>query len=207
MTELKMEDLQEKAPASEAEQETTEQVVTEQDPLKIELEKVQKKEGRTHDEKILYKFNELKKEVKERGLLPEEADLIDVSDDEAPVTVGMLKKMQADSAIKTSLQLADDISNETERELVKHHITNTIRSTGNPSEDLRLARAIVNEVRNRQILEENDRKIPAKTYSSGTSAPAKLADPEPEMTKEEITLMQWSGMSKEDVFKARKASK
>lgn len=202
MTELKMEDLQEKAPASEAEQETTEQ-----DPLKIELEKVQKKEGRTHDEKILYKFNELKKEVKERGLLPEEADPIDVSDDEAPVTVGMLKKMQADNAVKTSLQLADDISNEIERELVKHHINNTIRSTGNPSEDLRLARAIVNEVRNRQILEENDRKIPAKTHSSGTSAPAKLADPEPEMTKEEITLMQWSGMSKEDVFKARKASK
>lgn len=207
MNDLKMEDLQEQTPASEVKKETTEEVVTEQDPLKIELEKVQKKEGRTHDEKILYKFNELKKEVKERGLLPEEADPIDVADDDAPVTVGMLKKIQADNAVKTSLQLADDIQNETEKELVKHHINNTIRSTGNPSEDLRLARAIVNETKNRQILEEVDRKIPAKTHSSGTSAPAKQLDVEPELSKEEITLMQWSGMSKEDVFKARRASK
>lgn len=203
MTELTMEDLQNKAPASEAE-ETTETVV-EQDPLKTELEKVQKKEGRTHDEKILYKFNELKKEVKERGLLPEEADPVETADDDSPVTVGMLKKMQQDAAAKTALQLADDISDETERELTKHHLSNSIRPTGNPSEDLRRARAIVNEVKNRQIVEEITRKTPAKAYSSAGSAPLRQTIIEPELSAEELTFTRPPfNMTKEQILKTRK---
>lgn len=203
MTELTMEDLQNKAPAFEAEQ-TTETVV-EQDPLKTELEKVQKKEGRTHDEKILYKFNELKKEVKERGLLPEEADPVETADDDSPVTVGMLKKMQQDAAAKTALQLADDISDESERELTKHHLSNSIRPTGNPSEDLRRARAIVNEVKNRQIVEEITRKTPAKAYSSASSAPLRQTIIEPELSAEELAFTRPPfNMTKEQILKTRK---
>lgn len=202
MTDLKMEDLQEKAPASEAEK-ITDETVVEQDPLKTELERVQKKESRTHEEKLLFKKQQIDKEVRELGLLNDEP-ISEVEDDNSPVTVGMLKKFQQEAAAKTALQMTDDISDETERELVKYHLTNTIRSTGSPSEDLNLARSIVNAAKNKQIIEEVERKIPTKNYSSATSASARQTTSEPELTAEELTLMKWSGISKEQVFKSRK---
>lgn len=202
MTDLKMEDLQEKAPASEAEK-ITDETVVEQDPLKTELERVQKKESRTHEEKLLFKKQQIDKEVRELGLLNDEP-ISEVEDDNSPVTVGMLKKFQQEAAAKTALQMTDDISDETERELVKYHLTNTIRSTGSPSEDLNLARSIVNAAKNKQIIEEVERKIPTKNYSSATSAAARQITSEPELTAEELTLMKWSGISKEQVLKSRK---
>lgn len=206
-----MEDLVEKTdPTSESAQATETETVTEQDPLKQELERVQKKETRSELEKAAFSLKKTAERLKELGGDPVSALGIESkketepeSDDDAPVTVGMLKKLQQETAHKSALQLADDIENETERELVKYHLENSIKSSGNPQEDVRLARTIVNAVKNKQIIEEQSRKIPAKTHSSASSAPAKV-EQEVELTMEELAFMRPPfNMTKDEILKAR----
>jgi len=183
-----------------AEVETT--VETEQDPLKTELEKIKSKgEGRTELEKLRYKKQQLEKREKE--LLGDDSEPISEEDDDsAPVTVGMLKKIQAQTAAKTALQMTDEIPNEVERELVKYHLQNTIRSTGNPSEDVNLARAIVNAAKNKQVLEMVTSKPTAKSASSASSANAKVEE-KPTLTTEEMEFKRAFGLSDEQILKSR----
>lgn len=197
---LKMEDLQEVVvPTSET---TTED---EQDPLKEELEKVQKKDGRTELEKAAFSLKKNAERLKELGgdpssILGVEKD--DVEEDDKPVTMGMLKKLQQETASKTAVQLAEAIGNETERELTKYHLENSIKSTGNPQEDFRLAQAIVNSVRNAKIIEESARKPEAKNHSSASGADKKHI-PQEEITAQEQMFMKQFGLTKEEVIKAR----
>lgn len=175
----------------------------EQDPLKKELKKVQGKgEGRTRKEKLLFSKKKIEDQLRELEEDDGEDD-DDEEDDDAPVTVGMMKKMRQKETVKTALQLADDIEDDVERELVKHHVANTIRSTGNPTEDLALARAIVNSKKNVQIIEEVQRKPGAKTHSSAGGAPARSA-PQQELTAEEAQFMRPPfNMTKEQILAAR----
>lgn len=178
----------------------TAETVVEQDPLKTELEKVQRK-GRTKTEKLLYTRNRINDQLKELGV--EEDPNLEVDDEDQPVTLGMLKKMQAKDATKTALDLADDVSNPTERELVRYHLENTIRSTGNPQEDFRLAQGLVNQVKNQQILEETLRKPSAKTHGSNPGAPIKETKQE-EFSNEELAFMRPPfNLTKEEIIKAR----
>ena len=156
----------------------------EQDPLKTELDKVQRK-GRTKAEKLIYTKKRVEEQLKELGIEDEPEE----DEDSKPMTVGDFKKLQATVATKTALQLADEVSNDTERELLKYHLENTIRSTGNPQEDLKLAQGLVNAVKNQQILEEQFRKPTAKSHPSGGGSPAKPASPEEEFTPEEQAYM------------------
>lgn len=203
---IKQEDLIDSTSESTEETSTED---TQQDPLKAELDKVQKKEGRTELEKAAYSLKMNADRLKvlggdPRAILGDEKELEDEED--KPVTVGMLKKMQQEQAAKSAIQLAEDISNETERELVKYHLENSIKSTGNPAEDLNLARAIVNAAKNKQILEEEVRKSSARTHSSASSAPLRQGDPEPELTVQEMAYMKPPfNLTKEEVLKARKA--
>lgn len=206
---LKMEDLIETAPTSEATTvEDTQVETTEQDPLKIELERV--KSGRTEEEKAEFTFKKQAERLQALGkdpasilgIKPETKEEVD--EDDKPVTLGMLKKMQQESATKSALELANDIPNETERELAKWHLENTIRSTGNPSKDLELALNQVNAVKNKQILEELSRKGTTKTFSTATSAPANQNNDAVELTQEEKTLMSFGNLTVEEVLKARK---
>lgn len=186
----------------EKKEETPESQAPSKDPIKEELDKVKNRgEGKTELERALYKKQQLDKRIAElKGTTGEE---IAETDEDKPVTVKMLREIQREDAQKTALQLAEDIKNEYERELTKHHISNTIKPTGNPNEDLRLARAIVNSVRNSQIVEEAARKVKAKEFSNGTSAGEKFEE-EFTPTTEEATLMQGFGLSKEEVLEARK---
>ena len=170
----------------------------EQDPLKTELEKVQGKQ-RTKAEKLLYSKKRIEEQLKELGVDDEPV----VEDDEQPLTRGEFKKMQAQEAQKTALQIADEIPNQTERELVKYHLENTIHSTGNPQQDLSFARSIVNDAKNRQILEEQQRKGQASSQSSGSGAPVRHEAPT-ELTIEEQGMMRppWN-LTKEQVIAAR----
>ena len=122
----------------------------------------------------------------------------------------MLRRREQLQAEKSALQLAEEIPNETERELTKHHLQNSIKSTGNPQEDLRLARAIVNEVKSRQIAEEVARKTAARNHSSGSSAPAKEDESlifDQDLTPEELTFMRPPfNVTKQDIMTARKKS-
>lgn len=170
----------------------------EQDSLKTELDKVQRK-GRTKVEKLQYTKKRIDEQLKELGV----EDEIEDDEDEKPVTVGMLKKIQAQTATKTALQLADEIPNETERELTKYHLENTIRSTGNPQEDFTLAQNQVNAVKNKQILEELGRKTTPPTHGSNAGAPANKEKQE-EFTPEEQSFMKPPfNLTKEAVIKAR----
>ena len=117
----------------------------------------------------------------------------------------MFKKLQAEGATKTAIQLAGEIENETERELTLFHLNNSIKSTGNPNEDLRLARALVNDVKNRQILEEIARKNPPKTHSNASGVDAIVNYDDTELTpQEKLFLGKPFNMTKEAIIKARK---
>lgn len=217
---IKMEDIAEKA---ESTSETAEQAETaeiaetsEQGPLKTELERVQKT-GRTEAEKAAFNLRKNAERAKELGI-----DVSDVlgfgkpakaaggdaaNEDDKPFTVGMYRKLEQERAFKTALQTADDIPNETERELVKFHLNNTIRSTGNPSEDLKMARAIVNSVKNSQIIEEAGRKTPAKAYSNSSGADAKQ-EKEIVYTPDELTMMKAPfNMTPQEILGARAGKK
>lgn len=207
MDNIKMEDLHDKVSTSEAEtQDTSTQDESTQDPLKTELERVQKKgEGKTELEKALYTKKKLDERIRE--LQGDSSAEVETADEDAPVTIGMLKKMQQDTAVKTALNLADEIQSEAERELTKYHIVNTIKSTGNPSEDLAMARAIVNAKKNSKIVEELSRKGTAKTHSSASGANANYTDETVELTSTEQLFMKKFGLSKEEILKARSSEK
>lgn len=212
---IKMEDLQPVAPTSEATQseakveETSETKPTAQDPLKNELERVQKT-GKTEAEKAAFSLKKNAERAKELGIDPAEIlglkKVATDSDDEdnQPVTLGMLKKLQAETNAKTALQKAEAIENEAERELTKFHLQNTIRSTGNPDEDLKLARALVNSVKNAQIMELSKSKGEAKSHSSASGAPAIKTEVEGDLTPDEVLFTQAPFfLKKEDIIKAR----
>lgn len=197
MENIKMEDL--------IETPTSEVIEHVQDPLKEELEKVTG--GRTEEEKATFTFKKQAERLTALGIDP--ASLIGGTkallqdDDDAPVTMGMFKQMQQQQTSKSALQMADDISNETERELVKYHLQNTIRSTGNPAKDLELASSLVSSVKNKQVLDELARRTPARTYSSNGGAVPRI-EQEPELTREEQAFMRPPfNLSKEQVISAR----
>jgi len=175
----------------------------EQNPLKKELEKVQNKgEGRTKKEKLLYTKQRLEEQLRE--LEGEESnDLDGDEDDDTPVTKGMLREMQAKNVVKTALDLTEDIADATEKALVQYHIKNTIRTTGNPAEDLKLARAIVNSVKNSQIAEEAVRKGEAKQHSNGSGGEGRK-EKSLELSAEEIPFTRAPfNMTKEQIIAAR----
>lgn len=171
---------------------------TTQDPLETELNKVKNK-GRTKAEKLLYTKKRVEEQLRELGI---EEDVEE--DDDQPVTMADLKRFQAQNAQKTALDLASSVTNETERALIEYHLENTIRSTGNPQEDFQLAQGLVNAVKNKQIIDETIRKPLAKTHSSGSGAPAKVARPEEELNQVEKKFLSAPfNMTKEQIIAAR----
>lgn len=176
-----------------------------QDPLKKERERIEKKgAGRTHKEKLIFSRKKIDEELAALdGDDAKESDDLDLDDDK-PLTVGDFKKLEQKKAQATAVQMADDIEDEDERELVKHHISNTIRPSGNPAEDLKIARAIVNSTKNNQIIEEVSRKRDAKTHSSAAGAAAKRGDDVFTPTAEEANFMRTFGLSEKDILNARK---
>lgn len=195
---IKMEDLIEASP-SDAQPETTETVETEPDPLKQELERVQK---RTKEEKLEYTLKRVQKQLddlrREKGVDPEPDD---IDEDDKPVTLKMLREMQAKQVQKTAVDLADSITNETERELVKYHIENTINPSGDPETDLKNARILANAVRNQKILDEYSRKTTPPQHSGGSSAPANPPKSAQELSREDALIKQWGGLSDDEVTK------
>lgn len=181
---------------------------TPQDPLKTELEKV-KKPAFTEAEKAAYNLRKNADRAIELGLdpskvlgFPETEEMPE--DDDAPVTVGMLKKSEQRRSERTALQMADAIENEHERDLVKHYLENNIRPSGNPVEDLKFAREHANSVKNRQLLEEAARKNQPVRNGTGSGAPAKDQGEIFEPTAEEMSYMRPPfNMTKEEILKAR----
>lgn len=205
-TDIKKEDLIEKEVVTPTSEETQE----EQDPLKVELERVQRT-GKTEAEKAAYSLKKNADRARELGVDPAEVlglgTKVEIStneDDDKPLTRGEFKRLQQDNTSKSALQLAEDISNESERELTKYHLQNSIKSTGNPSEDLKLARSIVNAAKNSKIIEENERKIAPRTHSNGSGGPAKDNVVQGELTpQEKVFLGKPFNLTKEQIIATR----
>lgn len=198
------------AAAKEAEDEAArkaaEDEANSQDPLKRELDKARK--PRTEAEKAAFSLRKNAERARELGLDPTEilGDGAGEGKDKV-VTVEMLEQRDKDKAAKTAISLADEqIENETERELVKHHLESSIRPSGNPATDLANARAIVNSVKNKQIADEAARRGDPTRHGSGNGAPGNH-----EMTftptEEESRFMKPPfNVTKDDILKARKES-
>lgn len=176
-----------------------------QDPLKKERERIEKKgEGRTHKEKLLFSKKKIDEELaklnEDEGVTETDLDV----DDAKPLTVGDLKKFRREEAKHTALQMADDIDDEDERELTKHHLSHTIKPSGNPTEDLKNARTLVNSTKNQQIIEDVNRKRDPKNHASGAGAGAKKTDDVFTPTAEELSFMRNFGLTEKDILNARK---
>lgn len=172
-------------------------VTDQEDPLKTEFEKTLGAK-RTKEEKLLYTKKRIEEQLEELGIEPEEED-----EDSKPLTLGMLKRINQETVVKTALDLTDDIPNEMERQLVRYHLENTIKSSGNPKKDLELAQGLVNSVKNQQILEETLRKPNAATHTSGGGAPAKKTQAVEFTEQEQLFMRPPFNLTKEQVIASR----
>lgn len=182
-----------------------------QDPVKAKLDEINAKKPKTEAEKAAFVLKSTAERLKSLGgdpaavlgiQTPNPSDL----DDDAPVTVGMLKQRDRDSAAKSSELLAEEqIEDANELELTKYHLANTIKSSGNPSEDLKNARALVNSEKNKQLATEAARKGKPRTHSSGAGAPPTPPADIFEPTAAEASLMRPPfNLSKDKILEARK---
>lgn len=174
-----------------------------QDPLKKERERIASKgAGRSQKEKLLFS----KKKIDEQlaALDDEGEEPADDLDDDKPLTVKDLKNFRREEAKSTAINMAEDIDDEDERELVKHHLSNTIKPSGNAAEDLKNARAIVNSAKNGQIIEEVTRRREPKNHASGAGAGGKKQDDVFTPTAEEANFMRTFGLTEKDILNARK---
>lgn len=182
-----------------------------EDPVKKELSRVQKNKPRTEAEKAAFTLKSTAARLTELGGDPravlglEEQQAADVGEDDKPVTVGMLRKLEADKAQKTSLQMADEIQDSDERELVRHHLEHTIRPSGNPQEDLKAARAIVNSVKNTMVAEEAARGTRPRNHGSAAGAPGRHTATI-ELSTEELQYTRAPfNMTPEEIVKTRRS--
>jgi hypothetical protein len=169
-----------------------------EDPVQEELDKIETAK-RTKLERLQYTEARVKQQIadvlKANGQQPD--------DEDRPLTVREFKALQATDAQHTALALADEIEDEHEQKLVKYHIENTIKPSGDAQADFRNARLIVNSVKNGQIAEEAARTTKARTAPTAPAAPPRQPSATPELSKEESNFARAMGLSPEEVAAAR----
>ncbi len=194
--------------AAKAEEEAKAKAEATPDPLKKELEKVQGTKVRTEAEKAAFSLLKNAERAKELGLDPKKVLGLDEDkeDDDKPVTQGDLRRIELERAQKSALTRADEIEDENYRDLVKHHLTSTIKPSGNADEDFKNARAIVDFVKNSQIAEEAQRRSSAKGHSSGAGAPARHEGAFEPTAEEQVWMRAPWNMTEKQVLDIRKKS-
>jgi len=138
---------------------------------------------RTEKEKAAYTLQKTAERLKELGGDPLKA-LGAESSDEVPA---WYKKMVADNVKQTALQLADQIPDENKRQEVKDTLAR-LTPSGDAQADFRLAFGAVSSQKNKQILEELNRKQAPRVTASGGSQPIAVED-EFVPTQEEVEMM------------------
>lgn len=178
-----------------------------QDPIKEELGRIEKKKPQyTKLEKALFAKKKIEEEIKNLGGEVDEDPDDEDDDDNEPVTRGDLKKMEKEKAITTAISLAtQQITDENELKLTLHHLSNTIKPSGDANEDLRNARLMVNSVKNGQIIDEIKRKEDPVNHSKGTGSPGNHSKPFVPTPDEAALMKPPFNLSQEEVEKARKA--
>lgn len=177
---------------------------TQQNPIKEELEKVQRKQEIPKIEQAAYNLKKVAESIKELGGDP--AEILGVKPKESKETYEIpewYKKEKEQVVQETALSLAkESVQDPDELALTEHYLKNVIRPSGNAKEDLKTALALVDSVKNRQITEELSRKGSPVRYSAGAGAPPKRSETF-EPTTEEAQMMKAFGLTEEHIKKAR----
>lgn len=172
--------------------------VSDNETIEQDLLDSEKKPQRTKAEKLLYTKKRIEEQLKELGITQDNVD-----DDEKPVTIGMLKRLQADKGVRTATELAEQIEDAQEKKAVLEYL-GKIKPSGNGQEDFKMAKALASSLRNERVAEELARKPESKTFSSGSGAPAKN-NPTVEFTAQELIFMQPPvNLTKEQILAARR---
>jgi hypothetical protein len=176
-----------------------------QDPIKQELEKAKIKKEFSEQEKTTYNLRKIAEKAKELGIDPKTilSDEEEQPKDEIPE---WYKREEAKKAQKTSLQLADSISDADERALTKEYLSSRIVPSGDPEVDFRFALSAVRSLKNTQILEDITRGSSVKTTAAGGSAPIKVETQFVPTPAEEIMMKAPYNLSKEKIIEARRSS-
>ncbi len=179
--------------------------VPQQTPLEQELEREKGKTPRTEAEKAAHALQQNAKRAKELGLEPAAILGIKPVDPKGTVmTVEMYEERERERGQKTALQLAEEITDPHERELTKKYLTERIKPSGDPHEDLRFARLAVNSVKNAQVAEEIARGGKPAAHTAAPGAPARQTPPEAELTADELAFTRPPfNLSKEEIIAKR----
>lgn len=159
--------------------------------------KDQPKQKYSKRERLLYAKGKIENELDE---------LENEEDDDRPLTVGELKRIRKEEARDLALEMAEDIDDEDERQQVIDVLRNRITPSGNPDQDLALARGAVNSLKNQQILEENARRGTPRRYATTPGAPGQPADRFEPTAEESVFMRPPYNLSKDQILKAREAA-
>tara|TARA_R110000868_G_C10971076_1_gene769960 strand:+ start:9559 stop:10239 length:681 start_codon:yes stop_codon:yes gene_type:complete len=198
---------------TEVKTETVEADVETQNSLKAELDKVKNKSPKSEEEKAEYTFINIAKRLQDLGRDPAELLGIkkeeEVGEGDKPITRKEMEEMISkvrQPITKTATELADEIPNETERELAKYYLENVIKSSGNSTEDLNNAKTMVEAVKLKKQLELQSLRPEVKTHSSANSIQVNHAQVNMEFSAEEKMLLDHSKglLTKDDILNSRK---
>lgn len=169
----------------------------EKSPVETELEKVESRK-RTKLEKLEY----TKKRIEEQIIEERRAEGLPEIDKDKPLTLADLEVLEQQRSLETAVTLTDGIEDEHERKLTKHYLETTIKPSGDAKTDFENARALVNAIKNKQLLEEVGRKSAVKQHASAASAPMNQKKDE-QLTPEETQIMKGFRLTKEQVLAER----
>lgn len=146
------------------------------DAIKKELEKSQQRKAYSDKERAEYNLKKQAEKIKELGGDPAEILGVKANEGTADDTIvpAWYRAEKAKEAEKTSSQLADELSDPDERALTKDYLANRIRSQGDPQDDFRLALSAVRALKNKEILEDVERRTAPRRVAAGGSGNAKV---------------------------------
>ena len=164
---------------------------------------------RTEKEKAEFSLKKNAERLRELGGNP--ADILGVPKvplgdefpDDTPLTYGKLREIQKIDSQKTALQLAEEITDDFEREQIKILLQTRIVPSGNPLADLELARSAVNAKRTAKIAEEMKRKTEPNKNAPGGSSPPKKEDEFVPTPQEAVFMRHPYNVTKEKILAAR----
>lgn len=188
---------------AKAEKEAQEKALQNKD-IREELEKTKQKNAHTEKERALYNLKKHAEKVKELGEDP--ASVLGVEGGASDEVPEWYKKEQAKTAQKTALQLADSITDEDMRALTREYLSSRIVPSGNPEDDFRLAFSAVSALKNKQILEDVQRRTSPRTTASGGSQSGQSEAPFEPTPSEAVLMKAPYNLKKEQIIEARKKS-
>lgn len=196
-----------KAKAAEAEakaKKEADEKALQNDEVKKELERQKQKDAYTEKERIAYKLRQDAEKAKALGIDWSEILGNDSKKEDSEIPE-WYKREQAKSAQKTAIQLADEIADEDERTLTKRYLSERIVPSGDPHDDFRVAFSAVRALKNKQILEDVQRRTAPRTTAAGGSQSFAPLNGAFEPTDDEAVMMRPPyNLSKEKILEARK---